>query len=107
MLYKKYTIIMGLNDKNTLLPVADFTAAQMEVAGRLAQMEVGATLTRGVGSYRHDDGRVVVEESVIITVIDFDGSFEAKAESLYQGLKRDYNQESLAVEVAEVQSSLV
>ncbi len=107
MLYTKYTIIMGLNDRETLMPVADFATAQLEVAGRLAQLETGATITRGMGAYKHEDGRVVVEESVIISVIDFDGSFKSKAQAFCDGLKRDYNQESLAVETAQVESKLV
>lgn len=107
MKFTKYIIIMGLNDKDTLLPVADFTTAQNEVAGRLAQLGIGATLTRGVGSYQHEDGRVVVEESIIMTVIDFNGKFKTVAPEFYAGLKRDYNQESLAVEISEVESELV
>lgn len=107
MLYKKYTILLGLNDKDTLLPVADFNTAQLEVAGRLAQLGVGATLARGVGSYKHEDGRVVVEETIIITIIDFDGSFGKVAGAFYDGVKADYNQEAVAVEITEVKSELV
>lgn len=106
MRFKKYTISMGLNDKDSLAPVADYESAKLEVAGRLAQLGVGATITKGVGVYKHERGDVVIEETVVIAVIDFDGGFEAVAEAFYEGLKRDYNQESVAVEVATVESEL-
>lgn len=105
--YKRYTISVGLNDRDTLQPVMEWSTASTEIAGRLAQLDVGATITRGTGVYKHERGEVVVEETVVITVIDFDGSFKKQAKAFYDGVKRDYNQESIAVMIEEVESKLV
>ena len=105
--YKRYTISVGLNDRETLAPVESYERASVEMAGRLAQLAIGATITKGTGVYKHERGNVVVEDTVVITVIDFDGRFRKIAQSFYDGVKRDYNQESIAVMVEEVESKLV
>ena len=107
MLFTEYTISIGLNDKDTLAPVMDFESARREIAGRLAQIRVGATITKGVGVYEHEDGRVVIEDTAIVQVVDFNGRFKKNASKFYAGIKADYNQESIAVKVAEVESELV
>lgn len=107
MKFNRYTIMVGLNDKDTLLPTKTVDDARMELGGRLAQLGVGATLARGTGVYKHERGDVVVEETVVISIIDFDGSWQKVAQSFYDGVKRDYNQESIAVVTDIVDSALV
>lgn len=106
-MFNRYTIMIGLNDKDSRQPVKSYDDAKLEIGGRLAQLEIGATITRGTGVYKHDDGTVVIEETVVISIIDFDGSWEAVAQAFYDGVKRDYNQESIAVMEDKIESKLV
>lgn len=104
---KKYTIYMGLNDKDSKMPRATMAEAREWLKGYLAGRGVGATITDGVGVYRHDDGTVVMEESAIITVYDFDGCFKSQATEIFGEIKNEFNQESLAVEISDAESILV
>ena len=107
MKFNRYTIMVGLNDKDTMHPVKTIDDARLELGGRLAQLGIGATLARGTGVYKHERGDVVVEETVVISIIDFEGSWQKVAQSFYDGVKRDYNQESIAVITDTVESELI
>lgn len=104
--FTRYTISIGLNDKDTLVPVDTYEHASVEIAGRLAQLGVGATITRGTGVYKHERGDVVVEDTVVISIIDFGGAWQRLERAFYDGIKRDYNQESIAVMVDKIESEL-
>lgn len=106
MKFTRYTISMGLNDKDTLRPVDVYEHASIEVAGRLSQLDVSCTITRGTGVYKHERGDVVIEETVVISIIDFDGTAGAKLGAFIDGVKRDYNQESVAVVTDSIESEL-
>ena len=106
MSYTRYTISVGLNDKDTKAPRDTFERAGVEIAGRFAQIEQGATITKGTGVYKHEDGTAVIEDTVIITVIDFDGRFGQIMGEFIDKIKRDYNQESVAVMIDKVVSEL-
>lgn len=106
MRYVRYTLAVGLNDRETLKPIADYETASKEIAGRVAQLDLGATITRGTGVYKHERGDVVIEETVVISVIDFEGGAGAKLDALIASIKRDYNQESIAVMVDKIESKL-
>lgn len=107
MNFTRYTLSVGLNDKDTLRPVDTYEHASVEIAGRLAQLGVGCTITRDTGVYKHERGDVVIEETVVISIIDFDGTAGAKLGALIDGIKRDYNQESVAVITDKIESELV
>ena len=107
MKFARYTISVGLNDRYTLAPVDTYEHASAEIAGRVAQLGVGATITRGTGVYKHERGDVVIEETVVISIIDFEDKWAGVAQAFYDGIKRDYNQESVAVMVDNVESELV
>lgn len=107
MKFTRYTISVGLNDKDTLRPRASYDVASLEMAGRMAQLGVGCTVTRGTGVYKHERGEVVIEDTVVISVIDFEGTFSGKMGDFIAGVKRDYNQESVAVMVDKVESELI
>lgn len=106
MSYTRYTISVGLNDKDTKAPRDSYEHASIEIAGRLAQIGQGATITKGTGTYKHEDGTAVIEDNVIITVIDIDGSFAEVIDELIDKIKLDYNQESVIVMIDKVVSEL-
>lgn len=105
--FTRYTLCIGLNDKDTKTPVMDVQGARYDIGGRLGVLGVGATITVGTGVYKHEDGAVVVEETIIVQVIDFDGSFKKVMRGLIESIKRDYNQESIAVMEDKIRSELV
>lgn len=107
MNFTRYTLSVGLNDKETLLPRASYEHASVEIAGRLSQLNISCTITKGTGVYKHERGDVVIEETVVISIIDFDGKAGAKLGALIDGIKRDYNQESVAVITDKIESELV
>lgn len=102
----RYTLSVGLNNKDTLRPVDVYEHASIEVAGRLAQLGISCTITRGTGVYKHERGDVVIEETVVISIIDFDGTAGAKLGAFIDGVKRDYNQESVAVVTDSIEGEL-
>lgn len=106
MKFTRYTVSVGLNDKDTLKPVSTYERASVEMAGRLAQLGVGCTITRGTGVYKHERGDVVIEETVVISIIDFDGTACAMLGAFIEGVKRDYNQESVALVTDKIESEL-
>lgn len=106
MKFTRYTLAIGLNDKETLAPVAEYSTASLELAGRLAQLGISTTITKGTGVYKHERGEVVVEDTAVISIIDFDGTAGAKLDDFIAGVKRDYNQESIAVMVDKIESEL-
>lgn len=106
MSYTRYTISVGLNDKDTKAPRESYERASLEIAGRLAQLGQGATITKGTGTYKHEDGTAVIEDNVIITIIDIDGSFASVMGEFIDKIKLDYNQESVIVMIDQVVSEL-
>lgn len=106
MEFTRYTISVGLNDKDTLKPVSTYERASVEIAGRLAQLGVGCTITKGTGVYKHERGDVVIEETVVISIIDFDGTAGTRLDAFIHGVKRDYNQESVALVTDKIESEL-
>lgn len=107
MIFTRYTISIGLNDKDTLKPVSDYESASKNIAGRLAQLGIGSTVTRGTGVYKHERGDVVIEDTVVISIVDFSDEWAQVAQAFYDGVKRDFNQESIAVMVDKIESELV
>ena len=60
-----------------------------------------------LGSWKNrTSGDVVIEETVVISIIDFDGTAGAKLGAFIDGIKRDYNQESVAVVTDKIESEL-
>lgn len=100
-MFNKYTIYLGLNDKDSKKQEIATSAAIEKVARYLRD----CTITECIGFYTHDNGEFVVEKSIKIEKIDFDGSFDM--ERAADDLKRMFNQESVAVEFSTVDSKLM
>jgi hypothetical protein len=100
-MFNKYTVYLGLNDKITKKQEIA-TSAAIEKAARYLR---DCTISECTGFYTHDDGEFVVEKSLKIEKIDFDGGFGI--ERAADDLKRMFNQESVAVEFSTVDSKLM
>lgn len=64
----------------------------------------GATISSGRGVYKHENGDIVTENTIIVQVYDFGGDCPVAA--ICADLKNVLNQESIAVERVQTDSQL-
>lgn len=102
---KKITLYIGLNDKDSKLQEVRTIDAYKMVSNILG---VDSTITEGRGLYKHEDGTVVSEVSLIVELLDFDNTISKGwlREKVNQ-IKLMLNQESVAVQQQEVESELI
>lgn len=102
---KKITLYVGLNDKDTKLQEVKTLDAYKMVSNLIG---VGCTITEGRGIYKHEDGTVVSEVSLIVELLDFDNTLsKGWVKSKVEQIKTILNQESVAVQEQEVVSELI
>jgi hypothetical protein len=97
----KHTFYIGLNDKDS--KVQEVTTLD---AFKIVTALVGdCTITEGRGVYTHADGTQVLESTLIVQVLDFDGGYNYK--EVADALKVALNQESVAVIHEQINSELI
>ena len=97
---KQYTLLVGLNDKDIKTKQIDKIKARktiMEIVG-------DCTVSDAVGQYKHESGEVVQEKSLRVDIL-----FKELNEviSYAKEIKKELNQESIALSCYEVDSMLV
>lgn len=101
----KHTFFIGLNDKDTKIQqVNTIDAGRIVERVFIAHGVDGATISGARGVYKHDDGTVVAEETIMVQVFEFDSPVPVAA--ICADLKTLLNQESIAVESTETNSAL-
>lgn len=101
----KYSFYIGLNDKDSKVQVMETLTASNIINRVFIENGVdGATLTSGKGIYKHDNGAVVIEETIIVQVYEFGAPINVR--QICEDLKRLLNQESIAVEKRDTDSQL-
>lgn len=100
-MFTKYTLYIGLNDKDTKV---------QEISTLDAYKLVGAlvgdcTIQEARGLYTHQDGTQVLESTLIVQIIDFSGKMEVAP--VVETIKTALNQESIAVIREQVDSRLM
>lgn len=101
----KVTFYIGLNDKDAKVQLIDSITASHIVENVFAKHEVdGATTSFARGIYKHNDGTVVTEETILVQVFEFGEPIDVAA--ICDDLKTFLNQESIAVEKQETNSQL-
>ena len=65
--------IPSLYGDGTPIPEENVTEATRAVAASFTDLFGGATVTDGTGYYKHDDGRLAVEDVRIVKALAFDG----------------------------------
>ncbi len=95
---KKYTLYLGLNDsqsKSQTIPTED--AVNIVTALLIDEYQLaGATLQLATGIYKHDDGSIIKENTIIIILLDIDDSI---INEIIDDLKIIFNQECILKEV--------
>lgn len=94
----KYNLYLGLNDKDSKRQkISELTAINI-----ISKYIPNCSITPFKGIYTHENGQQVKENSLLITVIDFDNNF--KPIPVTRQLKQLFNQESIIVETEESNS---
>ena len=105
---KQYTMYIGLDDQHEKRQIIPTDTARDTIAGLLIQAGVeGATFTEGRGLYRYKNGAIGWENSIIVDVLDFDGSADSRLRSIVPAVKERLNQESIAYQSRDVESILL
>lgn len=100
---KKYTLYVGLNDKDTKTQLIDTNKAMEMVQFILLNKVDGATIFQAQGLYKHNNGSFVVENTLRIELLFVE---HETVKSIVNTLKDVLNQESIAVQVEEINSEL-
>lgn len=101
---EKYTLYLGLNDKDTKTQKIGTIEAYKICNNILMNYTDGATIFEANGLYKHDDGTIVVEKTLRIELLFVDENTIAK---IVKQLKEVFNQESIAVQNEIVNSKLM
>lgn len=103
---KQYTLYIGLNDKDTKQQKIDTIEAFKIVSAECTKKFGGATIYNAKGIYKHDNGDIVIENTLRVEILEFDSSIFSDVRELCAYLKRVLNQELIAVQVQDIQSEL-
>ena len=98
---KKFTVCIGLFDKDTKKQEINILDAFKVASNIFAQTTGGATITEGRGVYTHQDGSIVIEPTLVSTIY---GSTFEQIKKAADILKAIFNQESVAIEETESNS---
>lgn len=102
----KYTLYIGLNDKDTKTQIIKDKEAEKLVTNILKINNIeGFTLYKGMGLYKHNNGEIVKEKTLILIIYDFNNNINI-IEAI-EMLKVAINQESIALEKQVVESELI
>ena len=98
---KKVTMFIGLNDQNTKKQEISTIEAYKMVQNVCAEAFGGSTIFEGKGTYTHENGEMVFENTLICIVYTEDLEGVKKAAVT---IKTVLNQESIAIEAIESNS---
>ena len=65
----KYTLYIGLNDKDTKRQQLDNLEASKIVQNILTEKTDGGTIYNATGVYKHDDGTVIIENTLRVEIV--------------------------------------
>jgi len=87
-----YKVYLGLNDQETKKQEIDTETAMIKVSEYLADHFEGATVYNGIGVYKHNDGTVVRENSLIIELVYVE---DQDVDKMINQFRVVFNQESV------------
>ena len=98
---KKFTLYVGLNDQVTKQQEIGTVDAYKIATNVFCEYTGGATIYESRGVYTHNNGDIVVENTLVCIVFSDDQEAIKKAAS---ALKVAFNQETIAIESTETNS---
>ena len=99
----KYILYVGLNDKDTKTQKNDTLSAYNLTNNILLNYVEGATVTQSKGIYKHNNGNIVIENTLVIELLFTD---KTTVETIAKELKMALNQESIAIQKQTIESYL-
>lgn len=100
---KKFTLYLGLNDKDTKVQQISTLEAYKIVSNLISSDFGGGTIFEAKGIYKHEDGAIVTETTLRIELLFAE---ELQVKELVNTLKKLFNQESVAVQQEVINSQL-
>ena len=100
---KKITLYVGLNDKKTKTQLIDTVEAVKIVSNLIYTMMDGGTIYNATGIYKHDNGEIVIENTLRIELIECD---EKALGRLIETLKNVLNQETIIKQTELINSEM-
>lgn len=101
---KTFTIIAGLNDKETKTQIINTAQAEKRIAGIILTYTGGATLTRCKGIYTHENAATVFENSI---KAEISGITVETAQRIASEIKTALNQESVYFSVTDAEIDFI
>lgn len=102
---RKITLYIGLNDKDKKVQQVTTLEAERIVNNILA---TDSTIKECKGVYTHEDGTVVIENTIEVVLLDFDGTLDEKwIVGKTNRIKQALNQESVAYQEEDIISKLI
>lgn len=101
---KKITLYVGLNDKDTKTQKIDTVEAVKIVSNLIYTMMDGGTIYNATGIYKHENGDIVIENTLRIELIECN---EKSLGRLIETLKSVLNQETIIKQTELINSELV
>lgn len=98
---KKFTLYVGLNDKDTKIQKISTLEAYKMVNNLLLNTVEGATISESDGIYKHENGEIVIEKTLRIELIYTDMETVKK---IIEILKSLLNQEAILLQVQEIEN---
>ena len=100
----KYTLYIGLNDKDTKLQNIDTFEASKIVQNILTEKTGGGTIFNATGVYKHDDGTVIIENTLRVEIVA--AAMDAVRAAI-EIIKTALNQESVILQTEKIQSVFI
>ena len=100
----KYTLYIGLNDKETKRQQLDNLEASKIVQNILTDLTGGGTIYNATGVYKHHDGTVIIENTLRVEIVA--AALEA-VHAAINVIKTALNQESIILQTERVESVFI
>ena len=101
---KKFTLYLGLNDKDLKVQKISTLEAFKIVSNLIASRFEGGTIFEADGVYKHDNGAYVIEKTLRIELLFVE---RPEVVEFVKVLKEIFNQESIAVQEETINSVLM
>ena len=101
---QKYTLYLGLNDKDTKKQEIATLEAYKITTNLLTSYTDGATIFEANGIYKHNDGNITIEKTLKIELLFVEKTTVLK---IIDELKRIFNQEAIVLQEDLIQSELI